>query len=129
MNEEQMAQPDRAPDATKIGKVSLLGYEFYIDKRGYASIRKDDKKSVEGILFEISKEDEEKLDIKEGVKYGTYTKAHLPEVDALCYVGATPEEGVPKDGYLEKIIKAAKANNFPDGYVSELESWFNKKSS
>lgn len=123
-----MAEPERAPDAKKIGVVILSDYEFYIDKRGVASIRAVAGKSVTGVIFEISKKDEANLDRKEGIKAGIYIKRHVPQLNALCYVGTTKEEGSPREGYLEKIVKAARDNNFSPEYIAELEGWINKKS-
>ena len=130
MDTEQMSQPERAPSAEKVETAKLTGYEFFINERGVANIRKKDGGSVFGVVFHISDEDEKALDKREGVQYGTNAKEHLPSLDAFCYIAAnTTESHKPRDGYLEKIIKAARDNNFPPEYIAELEGWFNKQTS
>ena len=125
MSEEQMAEPDRAPDAQKVEAVELPDHEFFIDARSVASIREKQSMKVIGIIYLISKEDEERLDKKEGFpKY--YIKKDLPIINAFAYVDQTTEEGKPRDGYMEKIIKAAEYNDFPKEYITELQSWLKK---
>lgn len=122
MSGEQMAQPDRAPDAKKVEVVELSNYEFFIDARGVASIREKRDKRVLGIIYLISRNDEKKLDKKEGVpKF--YVKTKLPILNAFTYIDQTIEEGQPRNGYLEKIIKAAQSHNLPKEYVAELIRW------
>jgi hypothetical protein len=52
---------------------------------------------------------------------------HLNEsnelVEALIYVATNNSPGIPRPGYLEKIIHAARECGFPPEYVAELESW------
>lgn len=122
MSKEQMAEPDRAPDATKVETATLSNYEFFIDARGVASIREKQGKEVLGVVYEITETDEKKLDVKEGFpKY--YIKKELPMLNAFSYIDQTTDEGEPREGYLERIIKAAKDNDLPSSYVQELGSW------
>lgn len=122
MSAAQMAEPDRAPDATKVENATLSNYEFFIDIRGVASIREKEGKEVLGVVYEITETDEEKLDVKEGFpKY--YIKKDLPTLNAFSYIDQAIDEGEPRDGYLERIIKAAHDNGFPSSYVEELSSW------
>jgi|SRR3989338_5741048 len=130
MDAEQMSQPDRAPNAEKVETAKLAGYEFFINERGVANIRKKGERSVFGIVFNISDEDEKTLNVCEGVQHGTNIQEHLSSLDAFCYVAAnTTESYTPRDGYLEKIVKAARDNDFPPEYIAELEGWFSKQTS
>lgn len=130
MNEQQMSLPNRAPNAKKVGVRELVDYEFFINERGVANIRKNEERRVFGIVFNISAEDEKNLDEREGVQYGTNTQEYIPSLDAFCYVAAnTIESHTPRANYLEKIVEAANHNEFPTEYIAELESWFSKQTS
>ena len=120
---EQMKK--RCPQLVKIGKANLSGFEFYINRRGVASIRQQEGKMVWGIIYDISGEDEISLDKYEGYP-NVYKKEDLRELNAFCYIDPITEIGSPRDGYLEKIIEAAQVNNFPKGYIIELQSWLKK---
>lgn len=115
---------ERCPKSNKIGQASISGFEFFINKRGVASISKKEGKKVWGIIYAITESDETSLDKCEGYPK-VYGKEKLPELNAFCYIDPIKEKGLPRDGYLEKIIKAAQLNSFPKEYIAELKSWFN----
>ena len=117
---------ERCPQSDKQEVGKLPGYEFFINGRGFANIRKNKNKNVYGIVYDITDGDEKRLDGFEGVQYGTNTKERSPSLDAYYYIAQNTDEALPKKGYLEKIIAAAEANNFSKEYVSELESWLKK---
>jgi len=114
---------ERCPQSQKIEKAELVGYEFFINKRGFANIRQNKNKKVLGIVYEITEEDEKELDKCEGVQFGTNTKETSPSLNAFYYVAKEIDEGSPKEGYLGKIIKAGQDNNFPEVYIDELKGW------
>lgn len=120
MDVEQMLE--RCPDAKEWPVVELSDYEFFIDARGVASIREKEGKTVWGVVYEISQADEQKLDQREGVPT-RYTKVLLPEIECFAYTSTSPQGDKPRDGYLEKIIRAAEAHHFPEAYINELKSW------
>lgn len=65
-----------------IGKAFLPKYRWIITRRGYANVVPSEQDEVEGMLFEISKKDEEGLDCYEGVHQGSYDKKMVyPEED------------------------------------------------
>ena len=78
---------------------------------------------VHGIIYKITEDDESKLDDYEGVQYGTDTKPTSAELNAYYYLATETNEGQPKKGYLENIIEAAQAHNFPKEYIAELGRW------
>lgn len=125
MDEEQMAEPRRCPEAEKVGNAQLSGYEFFINVRGVASIREQENKIVYGIIYNISEADEKNLDLREGFNKNPrdYDKKDLPELNAFFYIDPIEENGSPREGYVENIIKVATVNNFPKEYIAELERW------
>lgn len=116
---------EQCPQSERQERAKLSGYEFFINNRGVASIRKKKGKDVWGIIYSITKSDEAILDRREGYP-NVYGKEKLPELNAFCYIDPIKDNGLPRDGYLEKIIKAAQANDFPKEYIAELKSWLNK---
>lgn len=130
MDEEQMAK--RCPDAKLIKKARLDGYKFIINSRGVASIIKQSGSYVEGLLWEISFNDEASLDRYEGADSGIYSKDEAVvngdesegKNKVLVYIAADDSHGYPRPGYLEKIIKAAEKFKFDSDYLIELKRWF-----
>jgi hypothetical protein len=41
----------------------------------------------------------------------------------MIYVGRTRQLGLPRPGYLEAVIAAARELAFPDDYVAALARW------
>lgn len=121
MDEKQMRE--RCPQSEAQGKAELSGHEFFINKRSFANIRLNSDKKVVGIIYNITENDEEKLDVCEGVQHGTNTKENSVILNAYYYVARETNEGRPEEGYLEKIIKAAQVYNFPKEYIVELKKW------
>ena len=85
---------------------------------------------VFGILWQLTPTDEAELDVREGVRFGTYRK-EIMEVQveksdaqlALIYVARDDAVGTPRSGYQEKIVAAAEREGFPPDYVAELRMW------
>jgi len=121
MDATQMVE--RCPQSEKAEKAELSGYEFFINSRGFANIRINTNKKVFGIIYNITGDDEKELDVREGVQYGTNTKPNSDAINAFYYLAKETNEGSPKEGYLEKIIKACEENDFPVGYIEELKNW------
>lgn len=125
--ENQMA--GRCPDSHLQGTAYIKDYRFQINSRGVATIVKDIGKVVYGVLWQISKKDENTLDDFEGVPFGTYHKeeinAWLPHektTQTMVYIARDTTVGVARDGYMERIIKAAKVHEFSAAYIKELEN-------
>lgn len=120
----------RCPQAEFVGIAKLRGYRFLINSRGVATIVSDDSHTVHGVLWSITKEDEEALDKCEGVKYDTYRKEKMDiesaagsVVCALVYVASDSTPGSPRKNYMERIVAAARREKLPPDYIGELESW------
>lgn len=114
---------NRCPDHKMIGRGVLKGYRWIISKREYANIIGSSNDYVEGIIYEISSRDEERLDINEGVKTGLYRKEYLniekdtETVKCLVYVDPTVEEGCAKSEYVNRINNGLIDANLSPEYV------------
>jgi gamma-glutamylcyclotransferase (GGCT)/AIG2-like uncharacterized protein YtfP len=126
----QMAQ--RCPYARFIGTAVLSGYRFIINSRGVATVIADSGGSVHGALWVLTREDEKRLDRYEGVADGLYAKHTVSVVPTegdqaldgvMIYLAADAVPGTPRDGYLERIVTAAKVLRLPKAYIAGLERW------
>lgn len=121
----------RCQTAELMGKAVLKNYQFIINQRGVASVIPKKNSIVYGLVFKLQKEDEDSLDLYEGVKNGFYYKKYLDivapdkngvKIDALVYIAENNKFGKPRPNYLENIIEVSK-KLFPKEYIEELESW------
>ncbi len=131
MDEAQMAR--RCPDAKVVGVVTVPGYRFALDVAGVATILPDDNQSVTGLMWSVTPEDIENLDRYEGIANGCYRRETLmvdnyePGQEALVYISnrrLTPHR--VRDGYMERIIRAAVDHHFSRNYINMLESSFSE---
>ena len=83
-----------------------------------------------GIVWNITDSHEKSLDDYEGVKWDTYKKVELsvemtPEKSelSLVYVASDNTTGLPRVGYMERIVAAAESHELPGRYIEELRSW------
>jgi len=121
----------RCPGAECAGTATLEGYRFIINKRGYATLSAETCSQVYGVIWLLSNEHEKALDRYEGYKQGLYDKCfriacrrNEDHVPCLVYIDHRNQSaGHPRAGYMERIIDAAVAHEFPDTYVGMLESW------
>lgn len=77
----QMAH--RCPESRYLGIGRLHGFRWQINERGYANVVADEEGSVDGICYLLGREDEDILDIKEGVDSGAYEKKLL-QIEIVC---------------------------------------------
>ena len=120
----------RCPNTNIESIATLKQYRFIINSRGVATVIPDSSRVVHGVLWNITKDDEKKLDICEGVKWGTYKKINVDveaksgrEVNAMIYIAADNSRGYSKSNYVEKIVAVARKHELPDEYIQELKSW------
>jgi gamma-glutamylcyclotransferase (GGCT)/AIG2-like uncharacterized protein YtfP len=119
----------RAPQSRLIGLAQLPRHRFIIMAEGYASIVRDPRQSVHGVLWDLALADLRPLDRFEGIDRGLYAKINQPVITeqgakrALVYVAANGEPGRPRPGYLEGILAAAHAHGFPKPYLDALARW------
>ena len=119
----------RAPQSRLIGPARLPRHRFIIMTEGYASVVRDPRQTVHGVLWDLALADLRPLDRFEGVDRGLYAKINQPVITAqgakraLVYVAASAAPGHPRPGYLEGILAAAQAHGFPKAYLDELARW------
>jgi cation transport regulator ChaC len=118
-----------APAAQPIGVAELANYRFLITTDGYASVEPRCGQSVHGVLWRLTPRDRVTLDVWESIATGQYraetlaVRADGRRYRALVYVGRQRSEGTPKAGYMELVIAAARAWDFPARYIAGLEEW------
>ncbi len=126
MNPVQMKR--RCPDSQPVGRAKLYGFKLAINRRGVATVIADPKGRVSGVVWQISRHDEALLDIYEGVGADIYTKKIVSVRfensrmrEALIYIDKNTYGGVPRKGYLERIIKGARFFGLDKAYITHLE--------
>lgn len=121
---------ERCPDAVKICVATLPEYAFLINERGVAGVVEKQDALVIGVLWKISAKDKVTLDEWEGANRigGAYYRKNIlvitdiRSVDALVYLARNTTLGRPKEGYLEKIVSAARDHGIDHDYVCRLEA-------
>jgi len=133
MSPVQMME-ERCPGAEPIGIGVLRDYRFVINTNGVATIVPAEGSSAIGILWSITDVHESTLDRYEGIRDGFYRRHFMKiekqggeETKALVYIAAESESGIPREGYLEKIIYGAEHFGLPEDYIEELRSWTNPR--
>lgn len=131
MDIEQMA--DRCPDAILIGKAELAGYKFILNSRGVATIVPSKEYCVHGVVWSISKKDENSLDKHEGIRYGTYIKETISipfegvALEMIVYIAKDSSTGCAvKPGYMKKVYNAAQKHGLDPIYIEELNNWYTR---
>lgn len=128
-NMDAAAMATRCPRSTLIGQGRLNRHRFIVMREGYASVVRDPRACVWGVLWDLCLSDVPALDRYEGVASGLYSKATQPvsvqggSKRALIYLGRTSAAGAPRPGYLESVLAAAEAAQLPLAYRAELRTW------
>lgn len=124
---QQMAT--RCPSSKLVAKATLNAYCFIINEQGVASIIDKEGSKVEGLLWDLSPSDVDRLDRHEGLQAELYQKRWVQvslengkEVSAFVYVATNSNRGTPRPGYLERIVRCAERHSFPSAYLSYLRS-------
>lgn len=120
----------RCENAIFIDIAKLSNYKFIINKNGVATVIPKNDSIVYGVLWKITNNDEQSLDFFEGVGFKIYNK-HYIEVElenkkvitALIYIAQNNTNGLPRKGYLEKIIHFAGLHKLPINYIKEVKLW------
>lgn len=123
----------RCPQSTPFARGKLRNWEFVINDRGVATLKREEGSHVWGVIYALHGLDEAYLDMHEGVHIGKYGKFVLPiEIHksqemkpCLVYIDPTSESGAPRPGYLEKILEGAEAFHLPEKYIRSLKAWSN----
>ena len=124
LSKEQMGL--RCPDSEYFISGKLPGYEWLINRRGYASIKTSKEAFVLGEIFKLSEKDVEYLDIYENVSEGFYRKHFLNiltekgSIKCLVYIASDNNKGVAQPEYIDRINDGINSARLPLDYV---ESW------
>ena len=97
MSLTQMAS--RCPSSTFEGKGRLLGYRWQINERGVGNIIESRDDYVEGVVYEIDRDNRRQLDRNEGVGRGYYKAEDFP-----IQFTALHDHGL-KTGYVAKELE------------------------
>ena len=116
----------RCPKSTPLGIARLMRHRLVITPEGYASVMRDPRGVVHGVLWDANLADMRALDAFEEISRGLYRKIQQPVVrgggvsqKALVYVGKG-EGGRPRPGYMEGVVASARAWELPPAYVRDL---------
>ena len=127
MNKEQMYI--RCPQSKAVAVAKFPGHKFLINSRGVATIIPNKLFSVYGIIWVLSHDDEANLDFHENVKKEIYYKKNInveienQQISSLTYIANDIISGIPREGYLEKVIKGAQLFKAHQEWFQELKSW------
>ena len=114
LNHAQMEY--RCAGATFIKKHILKGHKLCFSHKtnrtvyGHANIVKNKKSEVQGAIWNISKKDEQELDVYEGIDYNYYQKEYFnfSGKKVLVYVQKKYYLQKPNSTYLHTIIQGYK---------------------
>ncbi|NNM72898.1 gamma-glutamylcyclotransferase [Enterovirga sp. DB1703] len=126
MDREAMAR--RCPASKPLDLARLPRHRLVVMSEGYASVVRDPRRTVWGLLWDLALADVPALDRYEGVAGGLYTKVHQAVIAeagsrrALVYVGRDPGPGMPRPGYVEAVLAAGRSAGLPEGYLREIEA-------
>jgi gamma-glutamylcyclotransferase (GGCT)/AIG2-like uncharacterized protein YtfP len=131
-NMDVAAMAQRCPNSKPLGLARLPRHRFIVTTDGYASVIRDPREEVHGVLWDCALGDVRALDKFEEIASGLYAKINQPVIvqggakRALVYVGRSGTVGRPKPGYLEGIIAAAKHWALPESYVAAMNRFLSK---
>ncbi len=128
-NMDAAAMAARCPRSTLIGQGRLNRHRFIIMREGYASVLRDPRACVWGVIWDLSLSDVPALDRYEGVASGLYAKATQPvsvkggSKRALIYLGRSSATGAPRQVTSNRSWPPPPPRKLPPAYRSELQGW------
>lgn len=121
---------ERCPNSQAFGIAVLHDFHWCITERGVASVRPHPGGRVFGVLLRLTAKDEARLDLCEGVDAGIYRRGILPVemangevVEALVYIAEDVGFGMPRPGYLDRVLAGARHHGLPERTIAEIASW------
>ncbi len=109
-NMDRAAMAGRCPASTALGPARLARHRLIVTADGYASVVRDPRRTVWGLLWDIVLADMPALDRYEDVAGGLYVKVSQPVIArsgvrrALIYMARKQVLGQPRPGYLEGVV-------------------------
>ncbi len=137
-NMDCAAMAARCPRSAPAGLARLPRHRFALMRQGYATVVRDSRRDVWGLLWTLALADVPALDRWEEISRGLYSKTTQPvvraggaAVRALLYVGGPADPaGPPVPGtYGEGVVCAARDIGVPASYADELERIFGMRGS
>ena len=119
----------RCPGATPLGTSTLAGWRFFINPDGYGSIGPRAGGIVHGVVWRMGTRDIAAINAYENVAGGLYVRRMLPVLreggreTVLVYIARRCGEGVPRPGYIELVVEAARDWKLPERYSASLRRW------
>jgi hypothetical protein len=104
------AMARRCPASRPLGVARLVRHRFFISGDGFASVARDPRRNVWGLLWDLAFADVPALDRYEELSTGLYAKVVQPVLTgqgsrrAMLYVGRSTAPGTPKPSYMEGIV-------------------------
>lgn len=132
LNMDVAGMRERCPRSVPLGLARLPRHRFIVTTDGYASVVRDPRESVHGVLWDCALGDIRTLDKFEELASGLYVKISQPVVveggarRALIYVGRSAAIGRPRPGYLEQVVAAAKERGLPEAYIAGMTRFLSK---
>jgi gamma-glutamylcyclotransferase len=120
---KQMAR--RCPNSRYIGRARLSNYRWQINQRGFANVVWSKGYWVEGLVYELEGDDEDRLDKSEGVSKESYSKTYkslmLHRAPRVLYRRPTSWI-VKKGGPVNILLQAKQAGKSLEGHTEMLEN-------
>jgi len=132
LNMDPAGMADRCPNSRALGPARLPRHRFIVTADGYASVIRDPRDEVHGVLWDCSLGDIRTLDKFEDIASGLYVKISQPVIvpggakRALVYIGRSGTVGKPKPGYMETVIASAKHWALPEAYIANVTRFLSK---
>jgi cation transport regulator ChaC len=119
----------RCPRAEAVGVATLAGWRFVINPEGFGSLALLPGGLVYGVLWRLSARDVAAINAYESVDSGLYLRRQLPvrcatrQSSALVYIANRQGEGIPRPGYIDLVVAAAREWELPAPYIRSLRRW------
>ncbi len=132
-NMDRAAMARRCPRSVPLGPARLARHRPALTPQGYATVVRDPRGPVWGLVWNLALADVPALDRWEEVSRGMYAKATMPvirqggaAVQALIYIGndvILPGAGA-SPAYGAAIVSAATELGFPAVYIAQLQTLY-----
>ncbi|QGI70185.1 hypothetical protein CEK26_002518 [Fusarium fujikuroi] len=107
---QQMAS--RCPESYYVGRAILMDHRWQINSRGFANVIPCSGYNVHGLVYQVSVDDEARLDRNEGVHSGAYTKSyHSVVLHEAVEDLQLPTRYLVQDGGLDKAVNAVRSGS------------------
>jgi gamma-glutamylcyclotransferase (GGCT)/AIG2-like uncharacterized protein YtfP len=119
----------RCPGADALGTATLAGWRFVINPEGFGSLAPRAGGCVHGVVWRLSARHLAAINAYESVGSGLYLRRTLSvrrgeqQMAALVYIATQQGEGIPRPGYINLVVQAAREWELPEPYIRSLQRW------